>query len=228
MRHTSYRSPAEIAAREAANQAREERGIKMDAAREVRGKFLRTLIGSQKVATKHTDILTTVAARWPRPAACQPGRPVGLAVAHVPGVRGRRPQPPRRDPGRELRSALTVTDLEVRKLAEAAKIDIRSVAFGGGGAEAFKALVGGQVNAVAGRAATFAGGVDAGDVGVLATFGDRPFEAVPGAVPTGALGYHIGNTPEIVGIGAPQGLPPEVKTRLADASLQVEVFHVRC
>ncbi|RZT75522.1 ParB-like chromosome segregation protein Spo0J [Pseudonocardia sediminis] len=66
LRHTSYRSPAEIAAREAEDRAREERRIKMDAAREVRAKFLRTLIGSQKAAAKHTDLLTTIAARWPR------------------------------------------------------------------------------------------------------------------------------------------------------------------
>lgn len=64
--HTSYRSPAEIAAREAENQAHEEHRITMDAAREVRAKFLRTLIGSQKAAAKHTDILAIVAARWPR------------------------------------------------------------------------------------------------------------------------------------------------------------------
>ncbi|MDN5918515.1 MAG: ParB N-terminal domain-containing protein [Pseudonocardia sp.] len=66
LRPTSYRSPAEIAERDAENQAREDQRIKMDAAREVRAKFLRTLIGSQKAAAKHTDILTTVAARWPR------------------------------------------------------------------------------------------------------------------------------------------------------------------
>ncbi|WP_224387651.1 tripartite tricarboxylate transporter substrate binding protein [Pseudonocardia sp. ICBG1293] len=114
--------------------------------------------------------------------------------------------------------AMAVTDLEVRKLAEAAGVDIQSVAFGGGGAEAFKALVGGQVDAVVGRAATFAGDVAAGNVRVLATFGDEPFAAAPGAVPTSELGFDVGDTPEVVGIGAPRGLPPQVRDRLVTAT----------
>lgn len=65
LRHTSYVSPEEIARREAHEQARAEHARQMAAAREVRHKFLRTLIGSQKAAAKHTELLLTVAARWP-------------------------------------------------------------------------------------------------------------------------------------------------------------------
>lgn len=63
--HTGYVSPEEIARREAEEAARREHAEKMSAARDVRAKFLRSLIGSQKAAAKHTDLLLTIAARWP-------------------------------------------------------------------------------------------------------------------------------------------------------------------
>lgn len=65
LRHTGYVSPEEIARREAQDQARTEHAQQMAAAREVRHKFLRTLIGSQKAAARHIELLLTVAAQWP-------------------------------------------------------------------------------------------------------------------------------------------------------------------
>ncbi|MBP2371549.1 ParB/RepB/Spo0J family partition protein [Pseudonocardia parietis] len=64
-RHTSYRTPDEVARLEAERTAADEHRLALDAARTVRGKFLRSLIGSQKVAARHTDLLATVAARFP-------------------------------------------------------------------------------------------------------------------------------------------------------------------
>lgn len=71
----------------------------MTTARQVRHAFLRTLIGSQKAAARHTDLLTVVAARWPalladatrHPLAAQldeverwtPGRAQQRAIAHA-------------------------------------------------------------------------------------------------------------------------------------------------
>ncbi|GJF01457.1 ParB/RepB/Spo0J family partition protein [Pseudonocardia sp. D17] len=60
-----YVSPAEAAAKEAEAQLARERAEQMAAAREVRAKFLRSLIGSQKAAAKHLDLLCTITARWP-------------------------------------------------------------------------------------------------------------------------------------------------------------------
>ncbi|TCP55248.1 tripartite-type tricarboxylate transporter receptor subunit TctC [Tamaricihabitans halophyticus] len=117
--------------------------------------------------------------------------------------------------------AQSVTDLEIRKLAKDAGIDVQSVPFGGGGSDALKALVGGQVDAAVGRVGTFAGDVEANNLRILATFRDKPFHAAPDATPTGELGLEIGNTPEYVGIGAPRELPPEVKKRLVEAAREV-------
>lgn len=64
-RHTRYRTPDEVARLEAERAAADEHRLALDAARTVRGKFLRSLIGSQKVAGRHTDLLATVAARLP-------------------------------------------------------------------------------------------------------------------------------------------------------------------
>lgn len=64
-RSTRYRTPDEVARLEAERVAAEEHRLAMDAARTVRGKFLRSLIGSQKAAGRHTDLLAGVAARFP-------------------------------------------------------------------------------------------------------------------------------------------------------------------
>jgi ParB-like chromosome segregation protein Spo0J len=61
----SYVSPAEAAAREAREQQAREQAERMTVARGVRAKFLRSLIGSQKAAAKHVDLLHGIAARWP-------------------------------------------------------------------------------------------------------------------------------------------------------------------
>lgn len=64
-RSTRYRTPDEVARLEAERVAAEEHRLALDAARTVRAKFLRSLIGSQKAAAKHVDLLTGVVARFP-------------------------------------------------------------------------------------------------------------------------------------------------------------------
>lgn len=116
--------------------------------------------------------------------------------------------------------ALSVTDLEVHKLADTMGTEIQSVAFAGGG-EALTALLGGRIDGVVGRGPTFAGSEKAGDIKVLGTYRDEGYPFLPEATPFAEAGVDMANTPEIIGICAPAGLPDDVKETLVDASLKV-------
>ncbi|WP_226367352.1 ParB N-terminal domain-containing protein [Pseudonocardia sp. ICBG162] len=64
-RTTSYRSPAEVERLETRRRAEEAQREAMAAAVRVRGKFLRSLLGSQKAAAKHVDLLAAIVAQFP-------------------------------------------------------------------------------------------------------------------------------------------------------------------
>jgi len=64
-RTTHYRSPAEVERLEAQRRAEEAQREALAAAVHVRGKFLRSLIGSQKAAAKHMDLLAAIVAQFP-------------------------------------------------------------------------------------------------------------------------------------------------------------------
>lgn len=64
-RSTHYRSPAEVERLEAERRTEEAQREALAAAVHVRGKFLRSLIGSQKAAAKHVDLLAAIVAQFP-------------------------------------------------------------------------------------------------------------------------------------------------------------------
>ncbi len=100
-------------------------------------------------------------------------------------------------------------------LGEAAGVEFRPIPFDGG-APAVTAAVAGDVDAVvAGISETSVPAAD-GTLRVLAVFSDATSDALPGVETAQTLGYDV-----IIGgwgaIGAPSGLPDEVRTALADA-----------
>lgn len=64
-RFTSYKTPTQIAEEEQRKAAATELQLGMEAARCVRADFLRSLIGSQKAAAAHLELLTTIVVQWP-------------------------------------------------------------------------------------------------------------------------------------------------------------------
>lgn len=75
--------------------------------------------------------------------------------------------------------ARTVPDLNVQELNRIADVEITTVPFTGGGAEALAALLGGQVEANAGYAPSVRGQVEAGELRVLGVFYDGVYDAFP-------------------------------------------------
>ncbi len=100
-------------------------------------------------------------------------------------------------------------------LGEAAGVEFRPIPFDGG-APAVTAAVAGDVDAVvAGISETSVPAAD-GSLRVLAVFADTTSDALPGVETAQALGFDV-----IIGgwgaIGAPAGLPDDVRAALADA-----------
>jgi tripartite-type tricarboxylate transporter receptor subunit TctC len=125
------------------------------------------------------------------------------------------------DPGAlrvSVSGAGTTPDLNVQQLNRAAGIDLTSVPFTGGGGEALVALLGGEVEANAGYAASIQGQVEAGDLRVLGVFYDEPYFAFPEAQTTADAGYAGAALPVSYYAIAPNDLPAEVLDELVSAS----------
>jgi tripartite-type tricarboxylate transporter receptor subunit TctC len=111
----------------------------------------------------------------------------------------------------------TVPDLNVQELNRIADVDITTVPFTGGGAEALAALLGGQVEANAGYAPSVRGQVEAGKLRVLGVFYDGSYDAFPDAESFPEAGYDV-TVPAAYYTIAPAGLPEDVLERLLEAS----------
>lgn len=117
---------------------------------------------------------------------------------------------------------LSTPDLDVRALNEAAGVELSPVPFSGGGGEALQALLGGRVEATNGYPATIKGVVDAGEVKVLGTFSEEPFEYFPDSTPLGEYFDETGLAPipsRYFAI-APADIPQPVLDTLLEASDQ--------
>ncbi len=125
----------------------------------------------------------------------------------------------RRRPG-ELRASvsgkLTPPDLVAQYFKQAAGIDVTTVPFTGGGAEALAALLGGHVESAFEGSAGVVAHVEAGKLRALAVFSAGRLPVLPD-VPTAAeLGYDV-TLPAMHLVMGPKGLDPTVVMRLGRA-----------
>jgi tripartite-type tricarboxylate transporter receptor subunit TctC len=119
----------------------------------------------------------------------------------------------RRRPG-ELRA--TPPDLVAQYFKQAAGIDVTTVPFTGGGAEALAALLGGHVESAFEGSAGVVAHVEAGKLRALAVFSAGRLPVLPD-VPTAAeLGYDV-TLPAMHLVMGPKGLDPTVVMRLGRA-----------
>jgi len=116
--------------------------------------------------------------------------------------------------------ARTSPDLVIQELNRVADVQITTVPFTGGGGEALAALLGGQVEANAGYAASVAGQVEAGDLRVLGVFYEGSYDAFPEAESFPDAGYDV-TLPTAYYAIAPAGLPDDVLAKLVDASEEI-------
>lgn len=100
-------------------------------------------------------------------------------------------------------------------LNEVAGVEFKPIPFDGG-APAVTAAVGGQVDAVAAGISETAAAQADGRLRVLAVLAEEPSEALAGVPTASELGYEV-NIGGWGAIGAPQGVPDEVRQVLIDA-----------
>jgi tripartite-type tricarboxylate transporter receptor subunit TctC len=113
--------------------------------------------------------------------------------------------------------ARTAPDLSVQELNRIAGVEITTVPFSGGGAEALAALLGGQVEANAGYAPSVRGQVEAGALRVLGVFYDGTYDVFPEAETFPEAGYDV-TLPAAYYTIAPAGLPDDVLALLVEKS----------
>lgn len=112
--------------------------------------------------------------------------------------------------------------LQLEELSRAADVDINIVPFSGGGSEAITALQGDRVDAVSVNPPGLEGPVEAGDIRVLGTFTEEPYEGFPESIPIVDAGYgEMTALEDSIFFIAPEGLPEDVRETLSEASWEV-------